>query len=598
MSADASRRLMLSPKEKESQQAVNNVGEDVDFGTAATTIAEVCSELPVGAAAGSQDDKHLQVGVGFWPNRNPQRPLKQQHQQKTPLGGASPPRDKDLLPHSSNKALLAATVPVSVKEEARQIKGDGDNKSCYPQQDDDKTAGCAHKGGSSIDQKEERTAGSATTDIKENNGFARTFPQRLMDVLNSGKHAEQAAVWMPDGLSFVIISPRTFMDQVLPMYFKQTKFASFTRKLNRWGFKRVTRGTNAGAYYHKLFQRDHPELAAQMFCTRTGPRRDERAIKAKQEANMVDMLCQHQMMMHMLAAQPQHSSIGQGGQFNPRMLSASAGSPPTMESSVMMKAPVMASPGQGFDIISNQAGMLGQQQMQPGAIYPNHGIGQQSSGFVPSMLSPQQKLAMVQQQTMLDAATTASTPLMTVNFAHGYGGGNTDENLGMPSPLQQQRQQEHQMQQDWAAAQQQQDNQCGEGGNSQHALPQQQDKQEEGHHDRQGNEKQELQPSTIFPLQQEEQQHDETQEHQESPQKQQLNQDSSGSSVALQSIMQRRTETLQMLIEEQKAQLAALRAQSNLLAKQKKKGGLLHPAAAEKDTPQQGVGGAAGPHEQ
>jgi HSF-type DNA-binding len=48
------------------------------------------------------------------------------------------------------------------------------------------------------------------------------------------------------------------------MYFKATKFTSFTRKLNRWGFNRAPRGPETGAYFHKLFRRDKPDLVMQM----------------------------------------------------------------------------------------------------------------------------------------------------------------------------------------------------------------------------------------------------------------------------------------------------------------------------------------------
>jgi len=42
------------------------------------------------------------------------------------------------------------------------------------------------------------------------------------------------------------------MFKVMPMYFKQSKYTSFTRKLKRWGFTRVTTGAEQGAYYHKV----------------------------------------------------------------------------------------------------------------------------------------------------------------------------------------------------------------------------------------------------------------------------------------------------------------------------------------------------------
>merc|ERR1712048_1299725 len=43
-------------------------------------------------------------------------------------------------------------------------------------------------------------------------------------------------------------------------------FASFTRKLNRWNFSRVTEGPDLGAYYHEFFQRGNEALCIQMYC--------------------------------------------------------------------------------------------------------------------------------------------------------------------------------------------------------------------------------------------------------------------------------------------------------------------------------------------
>jgi hypothetical protein len=53
---------------------------------------------------------------------------------------------------------------------------------------------------------------------------------------------------------------------VMPKYFKHSKFTSFTRKLNRWGFTRITRGPETGAYYHEFFQKDKLRLCMQMSC--------------------------------------------------------------------------------------------------------------------------------------------------------------------------------------------------------------------------------------------------------------------------------------------------------------------------------------------
>jgi len=51
---------------------------------------------------------------------------------------------------------------------------------------------------------------------------------------------QRAASWSDDGKSIVILDKTLFCEQILPLFFKRTKFPSFVRKLFRWGFSRVT----------------------------------------------------------------------------------------------------------------------------------------------------------------------------------------------------------------------------------------------------------------------------------------------------------------------------------------------------------------------
>lgn len=73
--------------------------------------------------------------------------------------------------------------------------------------------------------------------------------------------------WLPDGKSFVVRNPDEFTRQVLPKFFKATKFSSFTRKLYRWGFRQVNRGIGPDdpiIFGNEHFQRDKEEEMSKM----------------------------------------------------------------------------------------------------------------------------------------------------------------------------------------------------------------------------------------------------------------------------------------------------------------------------------------------
>jgi len=87
----------------------------------------------------------------------------------------------------------------------------------------------------------------------------------------SVKDCQQAIRWMPNGCAFCIVDSKALVDKVLPKYFKEAKYTSFTRKLNRWGFKHFTLPTSEPSqekemsiYTHDKFLRDNPALCQQM----------------------------------------------------------------------------------------------------------------------------------------------------------------------------------------------------------------------------------------------------------------------------------------------------------------------------------------------
>ena len=91
-----------------------------------------------------------------------------------------------------------------------------------------------------------------------------------MKVLSKKEYSGIIA-WTPSGRSFNILSSKRFVAEIMPEYFKTSKYSSFTRKLHRWGFVRHYRGEDVGAYHHKYFQKGEFELAEKMSCYKQEP---------------------------------------------------------------------------------------------------------------------------------------------------------------------------------------------------------------------------------------------------------------------------------------------------------------------------------------
>ncbi len=99
-------------------------------------------------------------------------------------------------------------------------------------------------------------------------GVATPFPYRLhamLDTMDSqaakGKTRGKSIVgWQPHGRAFKVHDVKKFVDTIMPHFFQHTKYASFQRQLNLYGFMRLTVGPDKGAVYHECFVRNQPQL--------------------------------------------------------------------------------------------------------------------------------------------------------------------------------------------------------------------------------------------------------------------------------------------------------------------------------------------------
>lgn len=122
-------------------------------------------------------------------------------------------------------------------------------------------------------------------------GVVVPFPWKLHEMLERIEMDGFSSVvsWQPHGRSFMVHKPDEFVQRVMPIYFNQTKFASFQRQLNLYGFRRFTSGQDKGAYYHSMFLRGKRYLCTNMNRKKIKGTRVRKAMKPGSEPNFYEM---------------------------------------------------------------------------------------------------------------------------------------------------------------------------------------------------------------------------------------------------------------------------------------------------------------------
>ena len=115
----------------------------------------------------------------------------------------------------------------------------------------------------------------------------RNFPARLHAILADDQFSHIIA-WMPHGRAWKVLNKKLLMEEVVPEYFGQSKYASFTRQLSGWGFKRLHQtGRDFGCYYHECFLQGHPKLTVLMRRISPGKGKSTRNVHAEPDFYLI-----------------------------------------------------------------------------------------------------------------------------------------------------------------------------------------------------------------------------------------------------------------------------------------------------------------------
>ena len=97
--------------------------------------------------------------------------------------------------------------------------------------------------------------------------------------------------WQPHGKAFRVHRPDAFASTVMPRYFKQQKkYKSFQRQLHIYGFHRIGKGMDRGAYFHSMFIRNQKSMSLRMSCQKIKGKKCTKAGKGKNTESIIDRL--------------------------------------------------------------------------------------------------------------------------------------------------------------------------------------------------------------------------------------------------------------------------------------------------------------------
>ncbi|CAJ1941317.1 unnamed protein product [Cylindrotheca closterium] len=130
-----------------------------------------------------------------------------------------------------------------------------------------------------------RTASASSNEAQSDRPTVQ-FPWRLHELLTEAETNGNDAIisWIPGtNNAFKVKNKEKFTNEILPEYFNATKYKSFQRNLNLWGFESITEGPNKGGCQHPIFIRGDREKCHYMI------RQKVKGQKQKQQESLASL---------------------------------------------------------------------------------------------------------------------------------------------------------------------------------------------------------------------------------------------------------------------------------------------------------------------
>lgn len=184
------------------------------------------------------------------------------------------------------------------------------------------------------------TTTNTNTTNNDNNGMGKArsgghslqFPWKLHEMLDlAEKIGKQDVVsWLPCGKGFRVHKKVDFCEQIMPSYFASTKYKTFQRSLNLWGFESVSKGPNRGACYHQYFLKGQPDVCHKMTRIKIKGQPTAASVAARAAHNSIQAVSGVSQIF------PRSSGVGLGGGGSfPGHYSSVGTNPPTTTTSVL-----------------------------------------------------------------------------------------------------------------------------------------------------------------------------------------------------------------------------------------------------------------------